>query len=480
MQVEVEERIPWRSESVSMSRNVPRCFREYNLNQPLLLPQDLREWLPEDHLAHFILDLLAEAKLDLSAIYAAYATRRGGQPPYHPRMLVALLLYGYCIGVRSSRKIERATYTDAAFRMLAGDQHPDHDTIAEFRRRHLQELAGLFVQVLRLCQKAKLVALGHVALDGTKERANASKHKAMSYERMEKSEAELAAEVERMLAEAEAVDRAEDAQYGKGVRGDELPEDLRFKQKRLATIRKAMKSLEAEAKEKAEVKRAERAAEEERLRVEGKSAPPRQEISETVEPKAQRNFTDPESRIMKDGATKSFEQCYNAQAAVDAKAQIIVAAAVTQEANDKQQVKPVVEAIQRNCDGAAPKKLLADNGYFSEANVEYLQGEGIDPYLATGRLKHHEKAPPAPRGRVPKSASIKDRMARKLRTLRGRATYSKRKEIVEPVFGQIKGARGIRQFLLRGLEKVTAEWTLICLTHNVLKLARSGWRPAAA
>jgi hypothetical protein len=341
-------------------------------------------------------------------------------------------------------------------------------------------LAALFVAVLRLCQKAKLVALGRVALDGTKERANASKHKAMSYERMEKSEAELAEEVARMLAEAEATDRAEDAQYGPGKRGDELPEDLRFKQKRLATIRKAKAALEAEAREKAAVKRAEREAEAKRLAAEGKSAPPRKEISETVEPKAQRNFTDPESRIMKDGATKSFEQCYNAQAAVDAKAQIIVAAAVTQEANDKQQVKPVVEAIKRNCDGAAPKKLLADNGYFSEDNVTFLETESIDPYLATGRLKHGETPPAAPRGRIPKAATIKDRMARKLRTIRGRATYTKRKEIVEPVFGQIKSARGIRQFLLRGLEKVTAEWTLICLTHNLLKLFRHRANPQAA
>lgn len=461
-----------------MTPEVPRCFREYTLDQPLLLPQDMREWLPEGHLAYFVLDVVEQ--LDLSAIYAAYATRRGGQPPYHPRLLLGLLLYGYCLGVRSSRKIERATYTDAAFRVIAADQHPDHDTIAAFRDRHLDVLEALFVQVLELCREAGLVKMGHVALDGTKMRANASKHKAMSHERMEKTEAELAATVKQMLADAQATDRAEDAEAGPGVRGDELPEELQFRQKRLAKIREAMRSLEEEAQAKAAAQRAEREVEAERRAAEGKTVRPRKEIADAPAPTAQRNFTDPESRIMKDGATKSFEQSYNAQAAVDAKSQIIVATNVTQEANDKQQVKPVVETIKRNLDGAVPQTMTADNGYFSEDNVTYLQQEHIDPYVATGRLKHGEKVAPAPRGRIPRNATIKERMARKLRTVRGRATYAKRKEIVEPVFGQIKGARGIRQFLVRGVRKVTAEWDLICLTHNLLKLFRHGGDPQTA
>lgn len=458
----------------------PTRFRAYDRDQLLLLPQDMREWLPEGDLAHFVPD--AVGVLDLGAIYADYDGSKGGKPPYHPAMMVSLLLYGYCLGVASSRRIEEATYRDVGFRVVAADQHPDHDTIAEFRRRHLKALAGLFVQVLALCREAGLVKMGHVALDGTKVRANASKHKAMSYGRMEAREAELEAIVERMLAEAERVDAEEDALYGKGKRGDELPDELRHRQTRLKKIREAKRALEEEAKAAAEQRRAEIAqAEKERIErgEKGKGRAP-QPPSDKPSPKAQRNFTDPDSRIMKDGGTKSFEQCYNAQAAVDGQAQVIVATHVTQEANDKQQVVPLAEAIKANTGGEKPRKASADNGYFSEENVAYLNAEGIDPYIATGQQKHGEKAQAAPRGRIPKNATVKERMTRKLRAIRGRCTYSKRKQIVEPVFGQIKGARGFRQFLLRGLEKVSGEWDLICLTHNLLKLFRSGWRPAEA
>ena len=458
---------------------IPTHFQPYSLEQPFLLPQDMREWLPPDHLVYFIQDVVST--MDLGAIYGTYDGARGGRPPFHPQMMVSLLLYAYCVGVPSSRKIEQATYEVIPFRVIAGDQHPDHDTIAEFRKRHLAALAALFVQVLRLCQEAGLVTLGHVALDGTKMHANASKHKAMSYARMLKSEAELAEAVEALLREAEAVDAAEDAEHGKGRRGDELPEELRFKQSRLKKIREAKAALEAQAKAAAEAKRAER-AEDERKRQESGEArkgPAPKEISDLPTPTAQRNFTDPESRIMKDGATKAFEQCYNCQAAVDNHAQVIVATHVTQEANDKQQVQPVFENLKENLGGAVPKQTSADNGYFSEPNVTYLDGQETDAYIATGRQKHGERELSA-RGRLPQNATVKERMTRKLRTIRGRLAYSKRKETVEPAFGQIKGTRGFWQFLLRGLSKVSCEWDLICLTHNLLKLHRSGWKVQTA
>jgi transposase len=452
-------------------------FRPYSPEQLLLLPPDMARWLPEDHLAYFIRDV--GRQLDLSGIYGSYDGTQGGHPAYDPGMMVILLIYAYCVGVVSSRKIERATYESIPFRVLTADQHPDHDTIAEFRRRHLEALAALFVQVLRLCRKAGLVKLGHVSLDGTKVRANASKHKAMSYRRMEKSVAELEREVKRLLADAEGTDQAEDSQYGKGRGGDELPEELRFKQSRLAKIKEAKEALEQEAREQAEAQRLEQAKKREDRDASGdhRGRPPKVP-SEKPEAKAQRNFTDPDSRIMKDGATQSFEQCYNCQAAVDGDSQVIVATRVSQETNDKKELKPVVETLKKNLNGAKPRQLTADNGYFSENNVTYLAEEQIDGYLATGRIKHGDQLPMAPRGRIPKEASIKERMARKLRTVKGRAIYAKRKEISEPVFGQIKHVRGIRQLLLRGVDKVRKEWDLICLGHNVLKLFRSGWRPA--
>ena len=453
----------------------PKRFRPYDVDQLLLLPPDLRGWLPEDDLAFFVMDVVE--RLDLQAIERTYEGWQGGQPAYHPQMLVSLLLYAYSTGVPSSRKIERATYHSVPFRVIAANQHPDHDTIAEFRRRHLKALEELFVQLLRICQKAGLVKLGHVALDGTKVRANASKHKAMSYGRMEKAAEQLQVEVQQLLEQAERVDTDE---AGQG--GDELPEALRRKQSRLEKIREAMSVLDAEAKAKAQARREELRQQEQTLEEQGKKrrGRPPQEPTDSPSAKAQRNFTDPDSRIMKDGATKSFEQCYNAQAAVDSASQIIVAAEVTQETNDKEQVVPMVEAIRANTEEQKPIHLSADAGYFSETNVEHLQEEGIDGYIATGRDKHGTPKPTAARGRIPRTATVKERMERKLRTLKGRATYSKRKGIVEPVFGQIKEVRGFRRFLLRGLGKVRAEWTLICLTHNLLKLFRSGLNPQVA
>jgi transposase len=441
-------------------------FRDYLPDQLLLLPPALQDWLPEDHLANFISDVVDT--LDLSEIVDSYDNSAGGQAPFHPRMMVKLLFYAYCVGIPSSRKIEQNTYDAIPFRILSTDRHPDHDTIAEFRKRHLAALSRIFLQVLRLCEKAGLVKLGHVALDGTKIKANASKHKAMSYERMEKRAKELQEEVERLLAEAEATDAAENARYGRGKRGDELPVELRFRKQRLEKILAAKQALEEEARNQ--------------TRAAAGDASGKSEAVPEVRPKpsAQRNFTDPESRIMRDGASKAFEQSYNGQIEVDSECQVIVACAVTQEGNDKQQVKPMVERMKANLGGRRPKRMTMDNGYYTDGNAAYLEEEGIGGYIATGRLKHGEKVPPAPRGRIPKRLTTEERMARKLRTQKGRCTYAKRKEIVEPVVGQLKERRGFRRFLLRGLEKVAYEFDLICLTQNLLKVFRYGREAALA
>jgi len=452
-------------------------FKPYTPGQLLLLPPNMRDWLPEDDLVYFVMDTVGQ--LDLSDIYRSYDGSKGGQPPFDPEMMTGLLLYAYCVGVPSSRKIEKATYERVPFRVLTADQHPDHDTIAEFRKRHLGALVGLFVQVLLICQKAGLVKLGHVALDGTKVKANASKHKAMSYGRMEKKAQELEEEVKRLLREAQVADDEEDNRYGKGKRGVELPKELRFKQSRLAKIKEAKAALEQEAKAEAEAEREANRRKEEAAAKAGKK--PRgkkpKEPDDKPKPKAQRNSTDPDSRIMKDGASKSFEQAYNCQAAVDDNAQIIVAPLVTQQTNDKQQVKPLIECVKENLKGHKPNTISADSGYYSEDNVTYLATEEIDAHIAVDRHKHADGPRPCPRGRIPNDATTKDRMARKLSTVKGRNVYKKRKQIVEPVFGQIKEARGFRRFLLRGLDKVTAEWHLICLTHNLLKLHKTGLLP---
>ena len=460
-----------------------KTFKPYTPNQPFLLPPVLQDWLPEGHPAAFISEVVDEA-LDLTAILATYETGDGrGQPPYHPALLVKLLLYGYCMGKPSSRQLERATYEEIPYRVLAANQHPDHDTIAAFRQTHLPALAALFLQVLRLCQRAGLVTLGHVALDGTKVLANASKHKAMSYGRMTETAQRLEAEIAALLAEAQRVDTAEDAQYGNGKRGDELPVELTRRETRLAKIRAAKADLEAEAKvaaaEAAAGAQTKLAARERQTRETGrKPKGPTPTVPDpaqaTPAPTAQRNFTDPESRIMKDGATKSYVQAYNAQAAVDGTAQVIVAAAVTQAANDKQQLVPMLAQAEGNC-GARPVAASADAGYFSEAAVTDSALQGVALYVPPDRQKHGEAPPPPADDGTARSA-----MRAKLQTAAGHAIYALRKAIVEPVFGQIKGIRGFRRFSVRGVVKVQAEWALICLTHNLLKLFRAGWRPQAA
>jgi transposase len=450
------------------------------VNQTLLFPPSLHEWLPEGHLARFLLDVVSA--LDLSAIYKSYQDKDGrGQAAYAPEMMVRLLLYGYARGVYSSRKIQTRTFEDVAFRYLSGDQHPDHSTIAEFRTRHLEALSGLFTQALLLCSEAGLVKLGHVSIDGTKIKANASKHKAMSYKHMNETEARLKQEIDALLAAAEKTDADEDAQYGKDRHGDELPAELQRRESRLKKIGEAKTALEQEAREKAaqqraevEQKLAEREEEEKRTGKKKGGRKPEPPDPDRAKPAdtAQRNFTDPESRIMPDGANKgSFVQAYNAQIAVDSASQVIVAAEVTQETNDKQQLLPMIARIAANLD-RKPEKVSADTGYFSEANVTDESVKGVDLYVATGRDKHgtvEASSDPPPTGASPKEA-----MRQKLRTEAGRAAYKMRKAIVEPVFGQIKEQRGFRGFSLRGKENVSREWQMVCAVSNLLKLFRAG------
>ena len=465
-----------------------KCFRADNLDQILLLPPSLHDWLPEGHLARFIADVVNS--LDLGAIYASYEGNDGrGQAAYHPAMMVRVLLYGYCTGTYSSRQMQRKTYEDVAFRYLAADEHPDHSTLAGFRKRHLEGLAGLFTQALQLCQKAGLVKLGHVAIDGSKIQGNASKHKAMSYGRMSETEAQLKAEIEELLAHAEAVDGAEDAKYGKGKGGDELPTELAWRESRLAKIQAAKAALEADAKQAAEEKKAAaeakiaaRRAEEARTGKKASGPEPAVPDPEQALPeeKAQRNFTDPESRIMPDGSHKgSFVQGYNAQIAVDGEAQVIVAAAVTQESNDEHQLAAMLGQVEQNA-GAKPRASSAHHGYWDPKQVEDACVQGIDLYVAAGRQKHGKSrepahdSPPATPPATAEEVSLLKQMREKLKTEAGRNLYRMRKAIVEPVFGQIKEWRGFRRFSFRGLPKVRAEWKLICLTHNLLKLFRSG------
>jgi len=440
-----------------MSKN----FRPWKIDEVLLLPPSVQDYVPRDHLSRLIVALVRE-ELDLSAIAGRY-TSGLGQPPFDPWMMTALLLHGYASGIYSSRRIAKAAVERADFMMLVAGDPPDFRTISEFRKRHLTALAGLFVQVLKLAEKAGLVKLGHVALDGTKIKANASKHKAMSYERMKKREVELAAEVDRWLKAAEAADAEEDKLYG-SRRGDEMPDWVADKQKRLAKIREAKAELEAEAKAAAAEEMRRRAAAEERRIAEGRKkngktpAPPKQE----PDGKAQRNFTDPESRILK--TKDGYIQGYNAQAAVDAEAQIIVAHGLTPSMSDQDQFVPLLDTTEDNLD-RKPREASADAGYCSEANLAALAARDIRGYIATGRAKHPSDVKRKITGPLTKA------MRDKLKRAGWRSRYRLRKQVVEPVFGQIKQARGFRQFLLRGIEKVTAEWALICTAHNLTKLA---------
>jgi transposase len=441
---------------------MPKTFRPYDLDQRLLLPPDLRDWLPKGHLALFVSDVVDE--LELAAILQDYEDGDGrGQPPYHPALMVKLLRYAYCVGRPSSRKIERATYDEVAFRVLAADQHPDHDSLAAFRRRHLDALAGLFGQVLQLCQRAGLVTLGHVALDGTKIKANASKHKAMSYARMEDAERRLVEEVRRWLKTAAEIDAAEDAEYGRGRRGDELPPELATREKRLAVIRAAKAALEAEAKARAqdaaEAARAKNAAREQRPpNGKGRNARAPDPAQTRPAPSAQRNFTDPESRLMKDGADGSFVQGYNAQAAVDSAHQIVVACHLTPHPTDVGEFVPLLNAVVENT-GHAPAVVSADAGYFSEANVRAAEGHAVDVYILPDR-QNHGAAPATIRRNPTRGGPVSQRMREKLATPSGDALYQRRKAIVEPVFGQIKEIRHFRRFSFRGVRRVRGEWLL--------------------
>ena len=360
-----------------------------------------------------------------------------------------------------------------SFKVITGDDIPNFRTISDFRKLHLKELRQLFVQIVQLCQEAGLVKLGHVALDGTKIKANASRHKAMSYSRMLKEEKRLKQEIQQLLEKAEAIDEQEDNKYGPDRRGDELPDELARRESRLKRIQEAKKALEAKAKVVAEQTRKQREQEDSKNDDKAKRGRKRKVVSEIPTDNKQYNFTDPESDIMK-ANNKGWDQCGNAQAAVDSKKQIIVACDVTNESNDKQQFEPMLKQAQENV--GKDKKIKStstDSGYYSESNVKFAEDENIDAYIATKRNKHTDPVPKSPRGRPSKDLTVQKKMTRKLRTKKGRETYSKRKSIVEPVFGQIKRARGFVQFSLRGLEKMRGEWAIICLTHNLLKLFRA-------
>jgi transposase len=438
-----------------------RHFRPWKIDERLLLPPSIGDYVPADHLAHFVVSLARES-LDLSEIIGSYGSDLG-QPPFDPRMMTALLLHAYCTGLYSSRRMAKACAERVDFMMIVALDAPDFRTIADFRKRHLPALARLFVQVLKLAEKAGLVKLGHVALDGTKIKANASKHKAMSYERMKTREAELREEVDRWFEAADVADGQEDALYGKTRRGDETPGWMRDKQRRLAKIKEAKEALEAEAAAaKAE---ADRAAEDKR-KAENRKRPGRRPRQPSSEPdaKAQRNFTDPDSRVLltKDG----FIQGYNAQAAVDGEKQIIVAHGLTQSMSDCPQLVPLVDGVGGHL-GRMPKEVSADAGYCSEDNLSALAARGVAAYIAIGRAKR----PAGVNRKI--GGALTQRMRRKLKLAGRRSRYRLRKQIVEPVFGHIKQARGFRQFLLRGVEAVRAEWALICIAHNITKLARA-------
>ena len=428
-------------------------YRTYLPDQDLLLPPSLRDWLPEDHLVYFVSDVVDQ--LDLSAMDAVYGEERRGQPPYDPRLMTKLLVYGYCTGVFSSRRIQKRLREDIPFKVLAAGNEPDFRTISDFRKIHIGTLPGLFEQVLEMALESGAIQVGRVSVDGTKLKANASKHKAMSYGRMKEKQQQLKEEVQQLLAQAAAADEEEDRRHG-DKRGDELPEELRRRETRLAKIKLAKKVVEQRAREKA--------AAESKNSEEAKCAKPAD--------KDQYNFTDPESRIMK--GADGFVQGYNAQAAVEPKRGLIVGQTVTEAANDKEQLRPMVAAIEQQS-GQRPAAILADSGYCSDENLEYLEStdqleQKMEGYIATGKQKHGEHRNPCKPGPLPKGATRVDRMKRKLQTKVGKAVYAARKSVVEPVFGHIKQARGFRQFLLRGLKKIAGEWALVCMTHNILRV----------
>ena len=449
-------------------------YRDYSLDQAYLPPQALREWLPEGHLALFLED--AVGLLDLSEITRRYRKGRGPRA-YHPRMLLTLLLYGYCRGVYSSRKIAGGCETDVAFRALSGGQFPDFRTVADFRKDHLAAFEGLFLEVLGLCREAGLARMGHLSLDGSKYQANASKHKVMSYGRIEETGPRLEAEVKELLRRAAETDEAEDAEYGPEARGDELPEELRRREGRLAKIKEAKARLEERARRRA-VEQAERRG--------AGAAEVEEKVARAVpRPKEQSNFTDPDSRIMK--GSHGWIQGYNAQVLVEEGSGVKVAQEVTAQSSASPRLGPVLDRLDENLAGLGvpeaerrPRWFTADAGYCSERNLGILAGKQIDAYVATGRERHHQRHRQAGVGqRVRTRTPLLSAMRSKLRTPEGRAIYARRKAITEPAHGLIKQARGFRQFLLRGSRKVSGEFTLVALTHNLLKLWRAGLAAAA-
>lgn len=486
-------------------------YKRWTPEQAFLLPPSPLEWLPEGHLGLFMLDVVSV--LDLSPILDAYQAKDArGTRAYDPRMMVALLLYGYSVGVYSSRKLERATYEDVAFRVLAGGNHPDHTQIARFRRKWLDVISGLFVQVLQLCREAGMVKLGLVAVDGTKVQANASKHKAMSYARMKEMEERLQAEIDALLARAEQTDVAEDARYGVGVREEDLPAELRRREDRLAVIQEAKARLEqeaAEARARSLREQARRASErsqrddisstdKKRAATSAKNkaakarelAPdrddddidppatrdglplhePRVNVDGTPHDKAQMNFTDADSRIVESGG--GFIQGYNCQAAVDDANQIIVGQAVSNKSPDNGNLVPLVQQVQDNC-GASAKAVVADAGYWAPDAPAQCEQLGASALISTERRRHWDDNDTVTEGEPPEDADARDKMRHRVRTAEGRQLYARRKAVVEPVFGHIKDCRGYRRFLLRGLDGVAGEWSLLCTVHNLLKLFRA-------
>jgi transposase len=460
-------------------------FRSCSLDQPFLLPPSLQDWLPEDHLARFVAEVVHH--LDLSEIYDRYERKDGrGLAAYHPEMLTRLLLYGYAIGECSSRRIEKATYDNVAFRYLAADQHPDHDTIASFRQEHLESLARLFVQALRLCQKAGLVKLGHVAIDGTKLQANASAHKSMSYAKLSQQEQYWKQQVEEMLRRASEVDEAE-AQCGHRA-CDELPAELAQAQSRLKRLEQAKRELEQEAQEKLEQARRQWCSRGKRGRPRKGEEPPRhtnechkerkryyRALRNVVCPSRAQNLTDPDSRQMYDNGRGCIVQGYNAQLAVDAETQVIVAAEVTQEVLDRGELLVMVESTERNAE-QRPEVVTADAGYWDTEAVQKAIHSGAQvlvPPDGSATLKTRQPRQMA-------NNPLAQRMRAELATEAGRALYRMRQAIVEPVIGYIKDVRGFRRFAMRGLSRVRAEWQIICTTHNLLKLFRYRYQKIAA
>jgi transposase len=437
-----------------------KTFRAWDVDQVWLLPPSIHDFVPAGHPAHLVRELV-RSELDLAAVVADYEGEERGQPPYHPAMMVALLLYAYVQGVYSSRRIARACEERLDVMAVTGMQRPDFRTVNGFRKRHLAALAELFVQVLQLCREAGLVKLGHVALDGTKLQANASKHKAMSYGRMQRAETALSAEVAGWLAQAEAADAAEDAEHGPEKRGDELPDWVADKETRLERIRTAKAALEAEAAA------APPAAGTEPGPSSGMMASGRPARAPDGGPpaRAQRNFTDPDSRVLK--TRDGFVQGYNGQLAVDAAHQIITAQRLTTNGSDQDALVPLLDATKAAL-GRKPREVSADAGFCRERNLAAIAARGIRGYLAPGRAAHGAPNPNGRRRLAPGSRMAA--MAAKLRRAGRRSRYRLRKQTVEPVIGQIKQARGFRQFLLRGFTKVKHEWTLVCTAHNLTKL----------